>query len=143
MDDARLHTRLMTALRGRHGHRIASHVEAAKIAVAEGGEGSIDLNFIEQGLRAPVSEAGLSEAIRPLLQSIVRSAREAVSLAGMTPAQVTALYFTGGSTGIRELRQFVRDAFPASRMVIGDPFASVARGLGVSASRRFEGGRSR
>ena len=135
MEDARLHSRLMTVLRGRHGHRIASHVEQAKIAVADGGDAGIDLGFIEEGLRAAVSEADLSSAIRTLLQSIVRSALAAVGEAGMTPGEVTVLYFTGGSVAIGELRRAFHQAFPASRMVIGDHFASVARGLGVSALR--------
>src|SRR6185436_1573629 len=68
MEDARLHARLMTVLRGRHGHRIASHVEQAKIAVADGGDAGIDLAFIEEHLHAAVTEADLSAAIRPLLQ---------------------------------------------------------------------------
>jgi hypothetical chaperone protein len=135
MEDARLHERLMTVLKGRHGHRIASHVEGAKIAVAEGGDAAIDLAFIEEGLRAAVSEADLTGAIRPLLQGIVRSALTAVRQAGMAPAQVTALYFTGGSVAIRELRRAFHEAFPESRVVIGDHFASVARGLGLSALR--------
>ena len=135
MEDARLHERLMTVLKGRHGHRIASHVEGAKIAVAEGGDAAIDLAFIEEGLRAAVSEADLTGAIRPLLQGIVRSALAAVRQAGMAPAQVTALYFTGGSVAIRELRRAFHEAFPESRVVIGDHFASVARGLGLSALR--------
>ena len=135
MEDARLHERLMTVLRGRHGHRIASHVEGAKIAVAEGGDAAIDLAYIEEGLRAAVSEADLTGAIRPLLQGIVRSALAAVRQAGMAPAQVTALYFTGGSVAIRELRRAFHEAFPESRVVIGDHFASVARGLGLSALR--------
>jgi len=135
MEDARLHERLMTVLRGRHGHRIASHVEGAKIAVAEGGDAAIDLAFIEEGLRAAVSEADLTGAIRPLLQGIVRSALAAVRQAGMAPAQVTALYFTGGSVAIRELRRAFHEAFPESRVVVGDHFASVARGLGLSALR--------
>jgi len=135
MEDARLHERLMTVLKGRHGHRIASHVEGAKIAVAEGGDAAIDLAFIEEGLRAAVSEADLTGAIRPLLQGIVRSALAAVRQAGMAPAQVTALYFTGGSVAIRELRRAFHEAFPESRVVVGDHFASVARGLGLSALR--------
>jgi hypothetical chaperone protein len=137
MQDARLHGRLMTVLKGRHGHRIASHVEGAKIEVAEGGAAAVRLDFVEQGLRAAVAEADLSGAIRALLQSIVRSALDAVSQAGMTPADVTALYFTGGSVGIRELRRVFQEAFPASRVVVGDHFASVARGLGVSALSRL------
>ena len=105
MADAGLHGRLMTVLKGRHGHRIASHVEGAKIAVAEGGDAVIALDFVEQGLRAAVSERDLTGAIGPLLHGIVRAALAAVAQAGMTPAQVSALYFTGGSVAIRELRR--------------------------------------
>jgi hypothetical chaperone protein len=135
MADAGLHARLMSVLKGRHGHRIASHVEGAKIAVAEGGVAAIDLDFVEAGLRAAVSERDLTGAIGALLQGIVRSALAAVRQAGMTPADVTALYFTGGSVAIRELRRVFHEAFPASRVVVGDQFASVARGLGLSALR--------
>lgn len=135
--DEHLHNRLMAVLRGRHGHRIAAHVESAKIAVAEGGEGSIDLRFIEKGLSVPVSEDALLTAIAPLLECIVRSALDTVAGAGMTAEQVTILYFTGGSTGIRQLRERLQQAFPGSRIVAGDKFASVVRGLGISALTRF------
>lgn len=135
MTDSRLHARLMTALRGRHGHRIAAQVECAKIAVAEGGHGRVQLKFIEDDLQIPVTEAGLSGAMAPLLDRIVQSALAAVARAAMAPDEVTVLYFTGGSTSIRALRQRFERAFPASRVVAGDKFASVVRGLGVTAAR--------
>ena len=136
MADAGLHARLMAVLRGRHGHRVAAHVEAAKIAVADGGASAIDLSFVAAGLNFPVAECDLVRAIDEVLESVVRTALGAVARAAMTPADVTALYFTGGSIGIRALRQRFERAFRTSRVVIGDPFASVARGLGVAAAHR-------
>jgi hypothetical chaperone protein len=53
----------------------------------------------------------------------------------MTPAQVSALYFTGDPSVSESFAAASHEAFPASRMVVGDHFASVARGLGVSALR--------
>jgi hypothetical chaperone protein len=50
---------------------------------------------------------------------------------------VRALYFTGGSTGLPNLRERVCAAFPRSKPVFGDPFASVAKGLGVRAGIVF------
>jgi len=139
MGDLRMHRRLMSVLRGRQGHRIASQVENAKIAVAEGGASSMDLSFIESGLTVPVSGLVLSAAIDSLLKRIVQSALDAVKRAGIAPDQVTVLYFTGGSTGIAELRRAFQKTFPLARIAVGDKFASVARGLGASAAKLFAG----
>jgi hypothetical chaperone protein len=139
MADLRMHGRLMDALRGRHGHRIASQVENAKIDVAEEGAGSVNLDFIEKDLVIPVSGAILVTAINGLLDRIVHSASTVIAQAGITHDKVTALYFTGGSTSIQELRRRFQHAFPASRIVVGDKFSSVVRGLGVSAKNLFLG----
>lgn len=48
-----------------------------------------------------------------------------------------ALYFTGGSTGLRCLSQRIAAAFPRAEPVFGDRFASVAAGLGIHAARLF------
>ena len=55
--------------------------------------------------------------------------------AGLKPRQIDALYFTGGSTGLRLLAERIAAAFPAARAVRGDRFASVASGLGLHAAR--------
>ena len=140
MAEPKIHARLMEVLRGRLGHRIAGQVEQGKIAVAEGGEGAIDLGFVESGLSVALSEQTLSAAIATLLERITASALEATRRAGVTPQQVGVLYFTGGSTGIAGLRRAFQAAFPHARTVAGDKFASVARGLGASAAGLFADG---
>lgn len=131
------HTRLMKVLRDREGHRIAALVEDAKVAVAEGGSSRIDLAFIENRLMTRVDEAMLGLAIRASVDRIAGTALEAVRKAGVDPRAVDAVYFTGGSTGIRELREAIAAAFVDSEIVMGDKFASVARGLGVYAGKLF------
>ena len=64
-----------------------------------------------------------------------------VQQAGLTPAGIDALYFTGGSTGLRLLAERVAAAFPRAVVVRGDRFASVVAGLGLHAARRFGRGR--
>jgi hypothetical chaperone protein len=139
MADRQMHRRLMQTLHGRHGHRIASQVEMAKIDVAEGGQGRVNLDFIESDLVMPISGSTLATAINGMLDRIVDAASAAVAQAGITHDKVTALYFTGGSTSIEALRRRFQQAFPASRMVEGDKFSSVARGLGLSAQNLFAG----
>lgn len=135
--DERYHARLMKVLREREGHRIAAAVEDAKVAVAGGGDTALDLDFLESGLATPVSETLLRTATEAAQQRIAATALEAVTAAGLRPEQIDALYFTGGSTGLRSLRGVIAAQFPQAREVAGDPFASVARGLGVYAERLF------
>jgi hypothetical chaperone protein len=135
--DERYHRWLLKVLRDREGHRIAGLVEDAKIAVADGGTTRIDLGFIDAGLGIEVDGALLARAIDGEIVRIVQTARDTVSAAGLEAGDIDAIYFTGGSTGIRALRAALAAAFPKAEAVDGDPFASVARGLGVYAARLF------
>jgi len=135
--DLKHHARLMTVVGERLGHALIGQAESAKIAVAEGGETSIDLGLLERGLRVPMDEAGAIDAIGSDLQRIVDAADDTLTQAGLPRERVDALYFTGGSTGLKPLAQRIAARFPAARLVRGDRFASVAQGLGVHATRVF------
>ncbi len=131
------HVRLMRALRNREGHRLAGLVEAAKVTVAEHGVASIDLSCIEAALQAPLAASDLEVALAPALRKIAEAAHRTVRDAGLKAEDVDALYFTGGSTGLHSLRAVIAQGFERAELVIGDPFASVAKGLGVHAQKLF------
>jgi hypothetical chaperone protein len=133
------HRRLMTVLEERLGHELASRAENAKIAVSGGNDTQIDLGHVERGLRVDLSEPVAMAALDADLERIVDAARETVVQAGLRPAQIDALYFTGGSTGLRVLAERIAAAFPQAESVRGDRFASVATGLGLHAARLFGG----
>ena len=135
--DRTLHQRLMTVLRNREGHRLAGLVETAKVGASETGSARIALDFVEDGLDVTVDTAVLSAAVDAALAKITATALQAVADAGLTPADIDAVYFTGGSTRLAALRQTIAAAFPSSAQISGDAFASVARGLGAYAARVF------
>ena len=135
--DARHHRRLLAVIDGRFGHELLARAEAAKIEVAADAPAHVDLALIEPGLSVTLTEGQAGAAIESELERIVAAAQQTVADAGLRAADVDALYFTGGSTGLRPLAQRIRAAFGAARAVSGDRFASVARGLGVHAARRF------
>jgi hypothetical chaperone protein len=135
--DARHHERLMTVVTERLGHELVARAEAAKIAVADGGRTRIDLSHVERDLAADLDEATALAALEGDIERIVGAARETARQAGLAPDAVDALYFTGGSTGLRLLAERIAAAFPRARAVRGDRFASVATGLGVYAQRWF------
>jgi len=137
--DPAQHRRLMSVVERRLGHELLARAEAAKIAVAEGGATTIDLDPVEAGLRASFDEAGARKALGADLERIVAAASETAVIAGLAHDEIDALYFTGGSTGLGLLAERLEQAFPSARPVRGDRFASVATGLALHAARRFGG----
>ncbi len=135
--DTRHHERLMVVVDERLGHELMARAEQAKIDVADGGTTTIDLGHTERGLRATLSEHAAVQAIDADIERIVGAARAAVAQAGLVAAQIDALYFTGGSTGLRLLADRIAAAFPAAQVARGDRFASVVTGLGLHAQRWF------
>ena len=136
-NDPRQHARLMTVLEERLGHELAARAEGAKIAVSGGADTTVDLSHVEPGLVLPLSEKTAVDALRADLDRIIATAHETVALAGLTAHQIDALYFTGGSTGLRLLVDGMAAGFPQAARVSGDRFASVATGLGLHARRLF------
>ncbi|HEY9105538.1 MAG TPA: Hsp70 family protein [Roseateles sp.] len=136
-NDVRQHARLMTVLEERLGHELAARAEGAKIAVSGGSDTTVDLGHVEPGLVLPLSERTAVDALRVDLDRIISTAHETVALAGLRAEQIDALYFTGGSTGLRLLVDGMAAGFPAATRVTGDRFASVATGLGLHARRLF------
>jgi hypothetical chaperone protein len=131
--DAAHHRRLMAVLELRLGHALAAAAEAAKIEVATRGDARIDLSAVEDALQASLSETQAAASIEADLGRIVAAAQETVRQAGVPPAQVEVLYFTGGSTGLTPLVERIAAGFPGGQRVRGDRFASVAAGLGLHA----------
>jgi len=136
------HVRLLQVVGQRLGHELLARAEGAKITVADGGDARIDLGHIEAGLAVTLREASARRALGDDVERIVAAARLAIAQAGLDADAVAALYFTGGSTGLRLLTDRLAAAFPAAQVVRGDRFASVANGLGLYARRRH-GARAR
>ncbi|MCA3125251.1 MAG: heat-shock protein, partial [Rhodocyclaceae bacterium] len=78
-------------------------------------------------------QAALSESIG----RIAGAARQAIEQAGLSPSQIDALYFTGGSTALASLATAIAAVVPDAAQVEGDRFTSVVSGLALDASRRF------
>lgn len=135
------HRRLMRVLQERLGHALMAKAEAAKIAVATAGGGRepvcIDLMALEPGLQVQLDEAEAIGALDHDLQRIAQAARETLAQAGLAATEVDVLYLTGGSTGFGPLVARIAAEFPQARVMRGDPFASVALGLGLHARRVF------
>jgi hypothetical chaperone protein len=131
--NVQLHARLMRVLHERLGHRMANTVEQAKIAASlADADAPMPLDWIEPGLGAAVTPAGLAQFLAQPLAQVVACAHECVQLAGLSGEGLDAIYLTGGSSALRPLRQALQVAFPDTPQVEGDLFGGVAAGLAVS-----------
>jgi hypothetical chaperone protein len=132
--DTRLHDRLMTVLEERHGHRIASAVEQAKIEGSLGGaDAVIDLSCAERGLAVTLGIADVAQQLAEPLAKVVASAHECVRRAGLRSNDLDAIYLTGGSSALRAFQEALRRGFAGVKLVEGDLFGGVAAGLAYSA----------
>lgn len=133
--DTRLHDRLMNVLVDRHGHRIASEVEEAKIGTSmKKDDVAIDLSFAEPALRAMLRADDMDRLLAALLDSVVACARDCVDRAGLRSDQLDAIYLTGGSSALRPFQGALRQAFPGTELIEGDLFGGVASGLAYAAA---------
>ena len=135
--DLVFHQRLMTVVTKRLGHHLAALAEQAKIEVAQQSHAGIDLSAVEEGLEAEFTEAEQAEALDQKVTRIVDAARETLRLADLDAADVSAVYCTGGSTGLGFLTDRIAAQFPRAVRAAGDRFSSVASGLAIYAARRF------
>jgi hypothetical chaperone protein len=136
-DDPVPYDRLTRVIERRLGHRLLGHTEQAKIELSDAASAVISLDTVERALAVEVRAAELVALLADQLARLVQVGRSTVASAGLAPAAISTVYFTGGSSGMLALRQAFEAAFPASRVVVGDLFGSVVSGLGLDAARRF------
>ncbi|MEY4882688.1 MAG: hypothetical protein RIS34_542, partial [Pseudomonadota bacterium] len=141
--DLALHTRLMAVLNEHHGHRLLSHVEAAKIACSTSNAAvAIDVSCLHDKpgdtLHALLSPDALAQALHTQLAKIVACAQQCVAASGLK--SVDAIYLTGGSSALRPLMDALQQVFPAASMVKGDLFGGVAAGLAYSGALKASKG---
>ncbi|TSD56112.1 Hsp70 family protein [Variovorax sp. KBS0712] len=132
--DRQLHDRLMTVLEERHGHRIASEVEQAKInGSVSDAEVQIDLSCIEAGLASAMTPTDMAQQLAAPLENVVACAHACVKRAGLRSGDLDAIYLTGGSSALRPFQRALRASFAGVPLIEGDLLGGVAAGLAYSA----------
>ena len=132
--DRQLHDRLMTVLEERHGHRIASEVEQAKInGSVSDAEVSIDLSYIEPGLVSALTPTDMAQQLAAPLENVVACAHACVKRADLRSGDLDAIYLTGGSSALRPFQRALRASFAGVPLIEGDLLGGVAAGLAYAA----------
>jgi hypothetical chaperone protein len=129
--------RLVRAVAEQRGHTLAMEVEEAKIALSEKRRADIPLEWVEPGLNAAISRTDLVGHTSQLAERIAVRIQNCLAQARLTPGDIDAVFLTGGSVQLAHVRKAIQQAVPEARIVEGDTFGAVGKGLTLEALRRY------
>ncbi|MEG1324705.1 MAG: Hsp70 family protein [Janthinobacterium sp.] len=129
--------RLQKLIDERAGHWLAMKVEEGKIALSDAAEVQLELDRLSPAQSLLLKRTQFDEAIGHLCGSVEETVLRLLRDAGVAPEAVDTVFFTGGSSGVRLLREKIAALVPAARKVEGDLFGSIGAGLALDAVRKF------
>lgn len=129
--------RLARLIGQREGHWLALQVEQAKIDLSAASTAHMALDRLEPGLVHEISREAFTLATRSLVERVAATVGKLLDEAGVDRDRVDTLYFTGGASGVPQLRERIAAELPNARAVEGDLFGSIGAGLAVEAVRRY------
>lgn len=129
--------RLQKLIDDRAGHWLAMQAEEGKIALSGADRHQLVLDRLAPPVTLELDRERFDGAIDHLVVSVETTVLALLRDAGVAPADVDTVFFTGGSSGVRMLRDRVGALVPAARKVEGDLFGSIGAGLALDAVRKF------
>jgi len=129
--------RLMRVVHEQRGHTLAMEVEDAKIALSEQRRAAITLEWVEPGLNAAIARPDLVSNTKQLADRIAARIKNCLVQAGLTSGAIDAVFLTGGSVKLAHVHKAITKAVPSARIVEGDIFGAVGKGLTLEALRRY------
>jgi hypothetical chaperone protein len=129
--------RLQRLIDERAGHWLAMKVEEGKIALSADTTCELDLDRLSPPDRLVLERGQFEGAIVHLVDQIDLTVAKLLADAGVQAGEVDTVFFTGGSSGVRMLRERIGALLPNARKVEGDLFGSIGSGLALDAVRKF------
>ncbi|MCB2019984.1 MAG: Hsp70 family protein, partial [Burkholderiaceae bacterium] len=129
--------RLSKLISQREGHWLALRVEQAKIDLSQAAITTLALDRLEAGLAVSIGCDAFTQATHTLVEQVGECVGELLDQTGLRRDQVDTIYFTGGASGVAQLRTRIAAELPTARKVEGDLYGSIGAGLAVEAARRY------
>ncbi len=136
-NEPKLFDRLLRVLEEQRGHTLAMEIENAKIALSEKRQVDFSLEWIEPGLSMAVGRADLVNHTRELAAGIGARINICLDQAGLVAGDIDAMFLTGGSVQLAHVRRAIVKGLPAARVIEGDTFGAVGKGLTIEAFRIY------
>ncbi|HZC97710.1 MAG TPA: Hsp70 family protein [Bradyrhizobium sp.] len=129
--------RLVRVVEEQRGHTLAMEVEDAKIALSENNRADIALEWVAPGLGAAISRPDLVRHTKQLAERIAARIKNCLGQAHLAADDIDAVFLTGGSVKLAHVRKAIIKTVPSARIVEGDIFGAVGKGLTLEALRRY------
>jgi hypothetical chaperone protein len=129
--------RLIRVVHEQRGHTLAMEVEDAKIALSERKRSDIPMEWVAPGLSAEIGRPDLVGHTKQLATRIAARIKNCLGQAGLAASDIDAVFLTGGSVKLAHVRNAIIKAAPNARIVEGDIFGAVGKGLTLEALRRY------
>lgn len=129
--------RLVRVVEEQRGHTLAMEVEDAKIALSDKPQAGIPLEWVEPGLSAAIERSDLVSHTSELARRIAARIKLCLVQAELPADAIDAVFLTGGSVRLAHVRKAITNAVPSARIVEGDIFGAVGKGLTLEALRRY------
>jgi hypothetical chaperone protein len=129
--------RLQRLIDERAGHWLAMKVEEGKIALSDAPTAELHLERFSPPENLVLHRRGFEDAIVHLVGAIDQTVLKLLADAGVGADAVDTVFFTGGSSGVRMLRERIGALLPKARKVEGDLFGSIGAGLALDAVRKY------
>ncbi|MFL6658081.1 MAG: Hsp70 family protein [Massilia sp.] len=129
--------RLQRLIDERAGHWLAMKVEEGKIALSDAASVELHLDRLAPPENLLLQRADFEASIDHLVGAIDQTVLKLLADAGVPADAVDTVFFTGGSSGVRMLRERIGALLPNANKVEGDLFGSIGAGLALDAVRKF------
>ena len=129
--------RLIRVVHEQRGHTLAIEVEDAKIALSDKRQADIPLEWVAPDLKAAVGRPDLVGHTKQLADRIAARIRNCLDQAGLAADAIDSVFLTGGSVRLAHVHKAITRAVPSARIVEGDIFGAVGKGLTLEAIRRY------
>jgi hypothetical chaperone protein len=136
-NEPKLFDRLLRVLEEQRGHTLAMEVEGAKIALSEKDQADFSLEWVEPGLGTAISRPDLEGHTRELAARIGARIEICLAQARCGADDIDAVFLTGGSVRLAHVRHAIVRSLPGAKVIDGDTFGAVGKGLTIEAARRF------
>jgi hypothetical chaperone protein len=129
--------RLLRVVDEQRGHTLAMEVEEAKILLSDTRKADIPLQWVAPGLAAAIGRPDLVSHTRQLAERIAARIKLCLAQAQLSAGDIDAVFLTGGSVRLAHVRKAITNTVPSARIVEGDIFGAVGKGLTLEAQRRY------
>ena len=133
--------RLLYLIEQRDGHWLAMKSEEAKIALSDNDAIELELERLRsktnRGCRLHLDQAGFQASVAHLIEKTQQAVQKVVQDANIQTSAIDTVFFTGGASGVRGLRQRLGAILPQAKKVEGDLFGSIGTGLSLDAFRKY------